>query len=70
MTGFGDQRAFSEKGYPFSAVLGAQGMRLALLPAIDVVASCRFGCDPAAPEPHCPDGRHDTGPHGQRGIEW
>jgi magnesium chelatase subunit D len=80
----------SDKGYPFSAVLGADEMRLALLlnavspaiggvlvrgekgtakstavrglaallPAIDVVAGCRFGCDPAAPEPHCPDGPH------------
>ncbi|MEO7260188.1 MAG: magnesium chelatase subunit D family protein [Jatrophihabitantaceae bacterium] len=35
----------------------------ALLPAIDVVAGCRFGCDPAAPEPHCPDGPHATSPH-------
>jgi magnesium chelatase subunit D len=79
-----------EAGYPFSAVLGAEEMRLALLlnavspaiggvlvrgekgtakstavrglaallPAIDVVAGCRFGCDPAAPEPSCPDGPH------------
>ncbi|MDQ1722959.1 MAG: magnesium chelatase subunit [Pseudonocardiales bacterium] len=86
---------FSDKGYPFSAVLGAEEMRLALLlnavspaiggvlvrgekgtakstavrglaallPAIDVVAGCRFGCDPSAPEPHCPDGPHTAGPH-------
>ncbi len=79
-----------EKGYPFSAVLGADDMRLALLlnavspaiggvlvrgekgtakstavrglaallPTIDVVAGCRFGCDPAAPEATCPDGPH------------
>jgi magnesium chelatase subunit D len=80
----------TETGYPFSAVLGAEEMRLALLlnavspaiggvlvrgekgtakstavrglaallPAIEVVAGCRFGCDPAAPEPTCPDGPH------------
>ena len=80
----------ADSSYPFSAVLGADDMRLALLlnavspaiggvlvrgekgtakstavrglaallPAIEVVAGCRFGCDPAAPEPHCPDGPH------------
>jgi magnesium chelatase subunit D len=88
-------KAPTEHGYPFSAVFGAEAMRLALLlnavspaiggvlvrgekgtakstavrglaallPAIDVVSGCRFGCDPAAPEPHCPDGPHATGPH-------
>jgi len=82
----------ADNGYPFSAVLGAEEMRLALLlnavspaiggvlvrgekgtakstavrglaallPAIDVVTGCRFGCDPAAPEPHCPDGPHQS----------
>ncbi|WP_431032716.1 putative cobaltochelatase [Streptomyces sp. P6-2-1] len=30
----------------------------ALLPAVDVVAGCRFSCDPAAPDPRCPDGPH------------
>src|ERR1700712_3853641 len=77
-----------EKGYPFSAVLGADDMRLALLlnavspaiggvlvrgekgtakstavrglaallPDIEVVRGCRFGCAPAAPQPNCPDG--------------
>jgi magnesium chelatase subunit D len=29
-----------------------------LLPAIDVVAGCRFACDPASPDPQCPDGPH------------
>src|SRR3954451_4324685 len=28
----------------------------ALLPAVSVVGGCRFSCDPAAPEPDCPDG--------------
>lgn len=29
-----------------------------LMPRIEVVPECRFGCDPAAPDPHCPDGPH------------
>ncbi|MFI9639818.1 VWA domain-containing protein [Micromonospora sp. NPDC051925] len=80
----------SVSGYPFSAVLGMDDMRLALLlnavspaiggvlvrgekgtakstavralaallPPVDRVAGCRFGCDPAAPDPTCPDGPH------------
>ncbi len=81
--------------YPFSAIVGMDGLRLglllnavspavggvlvrgekgtakstavraiaALLPAVDVVAGCQFSCDPAAPDPSCPDGPHepDTG---------
>ncbi|MEU7958905.1 VWA domain-containing protein [Micromonospora humida] len=77
-------------GFPFSAVLGMDDMRLALLlnavspaiggvlvrgekgtakstavralaallPPVDRVAGCRFGCDPATPDPTCPDGPH------------
>ncbi|EFG65479.1 ATP-binding protein, partial [Streptomyces sp. SPB074] len=30
----------------------------ALLPEVAVVAGCRFSCDPAAPDPRCPDGPH------------
>jgi magnesium chelatase subunit D len=30
----------------------------ALLPDVEVVAGCRFGCDPGAAEPRCPDGPH------------
>jgi magnesium chelatase subunit D len=73
--------------YPFSAVVGLDDLRLALvvnavspavggvlvrgekgtakstivralaalLPAVDVVEGCRFSCDPAAPDPGCPD---------------
>ncbi|WP_370145402.1 putative cobaltochelatase [Streptacidiphilus sp. EB129] len=29
-----------------------------LLPSIAVVEGCRFACDPAAPDPQCPDGPH------------
>jgi magnesium chelatase subunit D len=78
-------------GFPFSAVVGHDDLRLALLlnavhpaiggvlvrgekgtakstvvralagllPAVDVVDGCRFACDPAAPDPRCPDGPHD-----------
>nr|WP_028985025.1 putative cobaltochelatase [Sporichthya polymorpha] len=77
-------------GYPFSAVVGMDDLKLALalnavapqiggvlvrgekgtakstvvralaalLPEQDVVATCRFACDPAAPDPDCPDGPH------------
>lgn len=36
----------------------------ALLPGIAVVAKCRFACDPAAPDPGCPDGPHLAGAAG------
>jgi magnesium chelatase subunit D len=77
--------------YPFSAVVGMDDMRLALLlnavspavggvlvrgekgtaksttvralaavlPAVAVVTGCRFACDPAVPDPACPDGPHE-----------
>ncbi len=32
-----------------------------ILPGITVVAKCRFSCDPAAPDPVCPDGPHPPG---------
>ncbi|WP_258347821.1 putative cobaltochelatase [Saccharopolyspora gregorii] len=76
--------------YPFTAVVGHDDMRLALLlnavhpriggvlvrgekgtakstvvralasllPALDVVPGCRFGCEPRRPDPRCPDGPH------------
>ncbi|WP_262702650.1 MULTISPECIES: putative cobaltochelatase [Streptomyces] len=79
--------------YPFSAIVGMDGLRLALLlnavspavggvlvrgekgtakstavraiasllPEVDVVAGCRFSCDPAVPDPSCPDGPHEPG---------
>jgi magnesium chelatase subunit D len=85
--------------YPFSAVVGLDDLRLALLlttvspavggvlvrgekgtakstvvralagllPAVDVVRGCRFGCDPRTPDADCPDGPHATdSPHGDR----
>ena len=79
--------------YPFSAVVGLDDLKLALLlnavsprvggvlvrgekgtakstivralaaqlPPVDVVAGCRFACDPDAPDPGCPDGPHEPG---------
>ncbi|MFF3240490.1 putative cobaltochelatase [Micromonospora sp. NPDC002931] len=84
--------------YPFSAVLGMDDMRLALLlnavspaiggvlvrgekgtakstavralaallPPVDRVAGCRFACDPATPDPSCPDGPHTDEPAAER----
>jgi magnesium chelatase subunit D len=32
-----------------------------LLPPVRVIAGCRFSCDPAEPDPECPDGPHPAG---------
>ncbi|WP_251092831.1 putative cobaltochelatase [Streptomyces sp. Caat 7-52] len=79
--------------FPFSAVVGQDDLRLALLlnavspavggvlvrgekgtakstavralsallPHVAVVPGCRFSCDPASPDPACPDGPHEAG---------
>ncbi|MEU3250301.1 putative cobaltochelatase [Streptomyces sp. NPDC006997] len=79
--------------YPFTAIVGQDDLRLALLlnavspavggvlvrgekgtakstavralsallPEVAVIAGCPFSCDPAAPDPGCPDGPHDAG---------
>ncbi|MEW2132430.1 putative cobaltochelatase [Streptomyces sp. NPDC005435] len=84
--------------YPFTAVVGQDDLRLALLlnavspqvggvlvqgekgtaksttvralatlmPEVEVVPGCRFSCDPAAPDPSCPDGPHVLGSGVQR----
>ncbi|WP_405941460.1 putative cobaltochelatase [Streptomyces sp. NBC_00207] len=84
----------SSTHFPFSAVVGQDDLRLALLlnavspavggvlvrgekgtakstavralsallPQVDVVPGCRFSCAPAAPDPSCPDGPHESGP--------
>src|SRR5215469_7568278 len=36
----------------------------AVLPPVDVVDGCRFSCDPAHPDPRCPDGPHPGEPAG------
>ncbi|WP_369132490.1 putative cobaltochelatase [Modestobacter sp. I12A-02662] len=45
-----------EKGTAKSTAVRALA---AVLPSVDVVTGCRFACDPAAPDPECPDGPHD-----------
>ncbi|RSM48333.1 putative cobaltochelatase [Amycolatopsis balhimycina DSM 5908] len=45
-----------EKGTAKSTMVRALA---GLLPRVDVVAGCRFSCDPAAPDPLCPDGPHE-----------
>lgn len=45
-----------EKGTAKSTMVRALA---GLLPGVDVVDGCRFSCDPAAPDPVCPDGPHD-----------
>jgi magnesium chelatase subunit D len=47
-----------EKGTAKSTTVRALA---AVLPAVDVVPGCRFACDPAAPDPACPDGPHSVG---------
>nr|WP_202457525.1 putative cobaltochelatase [Streptomyces sp. SID337] len=46
-----------EKGTAKSTAVRALS---ALLPEVPVVAGCRFSCDPAAPDPNCPDGPHES----------
>ncbi|UUY47230.1 putative cobaltochelatase [Streptomyces yangpuensis] len=52
-----------EKGTAKSTAVRALS---ALLPQVDVVPGCRFSCAPAAPDPGCPDGPHESGPGGAR----
>ncbi|MFJ4520572.1 putative cobaltochelatase [Streptomyces sp. NPDC088810] len=52
-----------EKGTAKSTAVRALS---ALLPAVAVVPGCRFSCDPAAPDPGCPDGPHEAGPGTER----
>ncbi|GAA3793363.1 putative cobaltochelatase [Streptomyces coacervatus] len=48
-----------EKGTAKSTAVRALS---ALLPEVPVVAGCRFSCDPAKPDPACPDGPHEAAP--------
>ncbi|NEA57033.1 putative cobaltochelatase [Streptomyces sp. SID13666] len=47
-----------EKGTAKSTAVRALS---SLLPDVAVVGGCRFSCDPAAPDPACPDGPHAVG---------
>ncbi|CAM5668455.1 hypothetical protein STAFG_3907 [Streptomyces afghaniensis 772] len=51
-----------EKGTAKSTAVRALS---ALMPEVDVVPECRFSCDPASPDPVCPDGPHAPGTAGQ-----
>ncbi|MEO5878115.1 MAG: ATP-binding protein, partial [Streptosporangiaceae bacterium] len=53
--GVGGVLVRGEKGTAKSTVVRALAD---LLPDLTVVAGCRFSCDPAAPDPGCPDGPH------------
>ena len=55
--GIGGVLVRGEKGTAKSTVVRALA---ALLPSLDVVPGCRFGCDPAA-STDCPDGPHGHG---------
>ncbi|MFC9290900.1 ATP-binding protein, partial [Streptomyces sp. NPDC057052] len=52
-----------EKGTAKSTAVRALSV---LLPAVAVVPGCRFSCDPAAPDPACPDGPHEPGAGAER----
>ncbi|MDJ1133067.1 putative cobaltochelatase [Streptomyces iconiensis] len=51
-----------EKGTAKSTAVRAVA---ALMPQVRVVPGCRFSCDPAAPDPGCPDGPHEPGASGE-----
>ncbi|MGH3789695.1 MAG: magnesium chelatase subunit D family protein [Pseudonocardiaceae bacterium] len=53
--GIGGVLVRGEKGTAKSTVVRALA---ALLPAVAAVPGCRFGCDPVALDPACPDGPH------------
>jgi magnesium chelatase subunit D len=55
--GIGGVLVRGEKGTAKSTMVRALA---AILPDVQVVAGCRFSCDPAAPDPSCPDGPHET----------
>ncbi|WP_344443457.1 putative cobaltochelatase [Kitasatospora nipponensis] len=52
-----------EKGTAKSTMVRALA---GLLPSIAVLRDCRFACDPAGPDPQCPDGPHTAEPAGDR----
>src|SRR2546421_11388221 len=61
--GIGGVLVRGEKGTAKSTVVRALA---ALLPELDVVAGCRFACDPQLPDPGCPDGPHEVDAEVQR----
>ncbi|TNY36898.1 putative cobaltochelatase [Thermomonospora catenispora] len=61
--GVGGVLVRGEKGTAKSTVVRALA---ALLPPLTVVPGCRFSCDPADPDPSCPDGPHPPDGGGAR----
>ncbi|MBC3191242.1 putative cobaltochelatase [Pseudonocardia sp. C8] len=57
--GVGGVLVRGEKGTAKSTAVRALA---ALLPELQVIEGCRFGCDPAEPDPACPDGPHPAAP--------
>jgi magnesium chelatase subunit D len=53
--GLGGVLLTGEKGTAKTTLVRALA---AILPGISVVSGCRFSCDPAVPDPACPDGPH------------
>ncbi|HEX6470768.1 MAG TPA: VWA domain-containing protein [Streptosporangiaceae bacterium] len=62
--GVGGVLVRGQKGTAKSTIVRALA---ALLPEVTVVAGCRFSCDPAAPDPQCPDGPHPRPSNGDGG---
>mgnify|MGYP000607021653 CR=1 FL=1 len=62
--GIGGVLIRGEKGTAKSTIVRALA---GLLPEVDRVLGCRFGCDPAAPDPTCPDGPHTAPVTARRG---
>jgi magnesium chelatase subunit D len=56
--GLGGVLLTGEKGTAKTTLVRALA---AILPGISVVSGCRFSCDPAGPDPSCPDGPHASG---------
>ncbi len=61
--GVGGVLVRGEKGTAKSTAVRALA---ALLPDIEVLTACRFSCDPATPDPRCPDQPHPAAPASSR----
>ncbi|WP_344927868.1 ATP-binding protein, partial [Streptosporangium carneum] len=64
--GVGGVLVRGEKGTAKSTIVRALA---ALLPPVETVRGCRFSCDPASPDPECPDGPHEAGTGSSRASQ-